>query len=148
MLAPAQATIDLAQYETLLAERQDAERALAEARRLRAVAEQLSGEAFTDEARALASQHAAAARAAELSCTQLLAERTRFADELASSPHLARALTERRRLAREQAEAAQRAEAERAGRLRVTTSFREFCTVSAAVSRSDAAAVGLAALPS
>ncbi len=112
-----QATIDLAQYETLLGERPDGERALAEARRLRAVAEQLSAEAFTDEARALASQHAAAARAAELSCTQLLAERTRAADELASRPHLARALAERRRLAKEQAEAAERAEAERAGRL-------------------------------
>jgi len=98
-------------------ERQDAERTLAEARRLRAVAEQLAAEAFTDEARALASQHAAAARAAELSCTQLLAERTRTADELASRPHLARALAERRRLAQEQAEAAKRAETERAGRL-------------------------------
>ena len=112
-----QATVDLAHYETLLAERQDAERALAEARRLRAVAEQLAAEAFTDEAHMLASQHAAAARAAELSCTQLLAERTRAADELASRPHLARALAERRRLAQEQAEAAQRAEAERASRL-------------------------------
>ena len=81
------------------------------------VAEQLAAEAFTDEARALASQHAGAARAAELSCTHLLAERTRAADELASSPHLARALADRRRLAQEQAEAAQRAEAERAGRL-------------------------------
>jgi len=98
-------------------ERQDAERTLAEARRLRAVAEQLAAEAFTDEARALASQHAAAALAAELSCTQLLAERTRTADELASRPHLARALAERRRLAQEQAEAAKRAETERAGRL-------------------------------
>jgi len=112
-----QATIDLAQYETLVAERQDAERALAEARRLRMVAEQLAAEAFTDEARGLAAQHAAAARVAELSCTQLVAERTRAADKLASSPHLARALAERRRLAQEQAEAAQRAEAERAGRL-------------------------------
>jgi hypothetical protein len=64
-----QATIDLAQYETLLAERQDAERTLAEARRLRAVA-------------------AAAALAAELSCTQVLTERSRAADELAPDDFL------------------------------------------------------------
>jgi hypothetical protein len=95
-----QATLELAQYETVLAERQDAERALAEARRLRAGAEQLAAEAFSDEARAQAAQHAAVARTAELSCTQLLAERTRVADELASRPHVARAIAERRRLAR------------------------------------------------
>ena len=112
-----QATIELAQYEALVAERQEAERALGEAHRLRAVAEQLAAEAFTDEARAQAAQHAALARAAELACTQLLAERTRAAEELASRPHLARALAQRRHLAQEQAEAAQRAQAERAARL-------------------------------
>ena len=67
-----QATVELAQYETLAAERQEAERALAEAR------------------------HAAVARAAEVMCTQLLAERIRAADELASRPHLTRVLAERR----------------------------------------------------
>jgi hypothetical protein len=56
-------------------------------------------------------------RSAELSCTQLLAERTRVADELASRPHVARALAERRRLAQQQEEAIERAEAERANRL-------------------------------
>jgi hypothetical protein len=111
-----QATIELAQYETVLAERQDAERALVEARRLRAGAEQLAAEAFSDEARAQAAQHAAVVRAAELSCTQFLAERTRVADELASRPHMARAIAERRRLAQQQAEAIERAEAERASR--------------------------------
>jgi hypothetical protein len=112
-----QATIELAQYETVLAERQDAERALVEARRLRAGAEQLAAEAFSDEARAHAAQHATVARTAELGCTQLLAERTRVADELASRPHVARAIAERRRLAQQQAEAIERAEAERASRL-------------------------------
>ncbi len=50
-------------------------------------------------------------------CTQLLAERIRAADELASRPHLARVLAERRQREREQADAVQRAEAERAARL-------------------------------
>jgi hypothetical protein len=45
------------------------------------------------------------------------AERTRAADNLAGRPHLAHALAERRRLAQEQAAAAQRAQAERADRL-------------------------------
>ncbi len=112
-----QATIELAQYETLAAERQQAERALAEARSVRATAELLVTEAFTEQARADAARHAAVARAAELTCTQLLAERIRAADELASRPHLTRVLAERRRREREQAEAAQRAEDERAARL-------------------------------
>jgi hypothetical protein len=112
-----QATIELAQYEILAAERQEAERALAEARRVRATAELLVTEAFTEQARAAAARHASVARAAELTCTQLLAERTRAADELASRPHLARILEERRRREREQAEAAQRLEDERAARL-------------------------------
>jgi hypothetical protein len=50
-------------------------------------------------------------------CTQLLAERIRAADELASRPHLARVLAERRQREREQAAAVQRADAERAARL-------------------------------
>src|SRR5216683_7530870 len=112
-----QATIELAQYESLAAERKEAERTLADARRVRATAELLVTEAFTEQARADAARHAAVARAAELTCTQLLAERTRAADELASSPHLARVVEERRRHEREQAEAVQRAEDERAARL-------------------------------
>jgi len=112
-----QATIELAQYETLAAERQEAERALAEARRVRSTAELLVTDAFTEQARGDAARHASVARAAELMCTQLLAERIRAADELASRPHLSRVLAERRQREREQAEAAQRAEAERAARL-------------------------------
>jgi len=112
-----QATIELAQYETLAAERQEAERAVAEARRVRATAELLVTEAFTEQARAEAARHAAVARTAELMCTQLLAERTRAAEELASRPHLARVVAERRRREQEQAEAAERAEAERTARL-------------------------------
>jgi hypothetical protein len=112
-----QATIELAQYETLAAERHEAERALAEARSVRATAELLVTEAFTDQARADAARHAAVARAAELMCTQLLAERIRAADELARRPHLARVLGERRRREQEQAQAAQRAEDERTARL-------------------------------
>ncbi len=112
-----QATIELAQYESLAAERKEAERALAAARRVRATAELLVTEAFTEQARADAARHAAVARAAELTCTQLLAERIRAADELASRPHLARVVAERRQREQEQAEAAQRAETERAARL-------------------------------
>jgi hypothetical protein len=112
-----QATIELAQYESLAAERKETERALADARRVRATAELLVTEAFTEQARADAARHAAVARAAELACTQLLAERIRAADELASRPHLARVVAERRQHEQEQAEAAQRAEAERAARL-------------------------------
>ncbi len=112
-----QATIDLAQYEALAAERQEAERGVAEARRVRATAELLGTEAFTEQARAEATRHAAVARTAELMCTQLLAERTRAGEELASRPHLARVVAERRRREQEQAEAAERAEAERTARL-------------------------------
>jgi hypothetical protein len=87
-------------------------------RRLRAAAEQLSTEAFTDEARAQAAQHAGSARAAELNFTRLLADRTGGElEELAARPHLARALADRQRHAEQQAEAAQRAEAERTNRL-------------------------------
>ena len=112
-----QATVELAQYEALAAERREAERALADARRVRATAELLVTEAFTEQARADAARHAAVARAAELSCTQLLAERIRAADELASRPHLARVVAERRQREQERAEAAERAEIERAARL-------------------------------
>ncbi len=112
-----QATIELAQYESLAAERKETERALADARRVRATAELLVTEGFTEQARADAARHAVVARAAELTCTQLLAERVRAADELASRPHLARVVAERRQREQEQAEAAQRAETERAARL-------------------------------
>jgi hypothetical protein len=111
-----QATIELAQYETLAAEREQAERALAEARSVRATAELLVTEAFTEEARAEAARHTAVARAAELACTRLLAERIRAADELSNRPNLARVLAERQRHEREQAEAAARAEQERIAR--------------------------------
>src|SRR5258708_36197059 len=57
-----QAALDLARYEALLVDKQEADRALAEVRRLRAAAEQLAAEAFTDEARAQAAQHAAGPR--------------------------------------------------------------------------------------
>ena len=80
-----QATVELARYQALLAERDEAERALAEARRVRETAEHLAVQAFTDEARAQAAQHAAAARAAELHCTELLAERTREAGQRAET---------------------------------------------------------------
>jgi hypothetical protein len=111
------ATVELAQYETLAAERQQAERALAEARSVRATAELLVAEAFTEQARVDAARHAVVARAAELTCTQLLAECICAADELVSRPHLARVLAERRRHEREHAEAHERAETERAARL-------------------------------
>jgi hypothetical protein len=111
------AAFDLARYEALLADQQEAERALTEARRLRAAAEQLAANAFTDEARAHAAQQAASARALEMSGAQVLADRSRALEELAARPHLARALADRRRLDQQRAEAAQRAEAERDERL-------------------------------
>ena len=112
-----QASVDLARYETLAAERHEAERALAEAREVRTAAELLSSQAFTEDARAQAARHAAVARAAELACAELLAERTRATDELASRPHLARVIADRRRREQEQAQVARRAEEERAARL-------------------------------
>jgi hypothetical protein len=59
----------------------------------------------------------ASARAAELACAELLAERMRAAEELAGRPHLARVLAERRRDAQQQAEKERQREAERAQRL-------------------------------
>jgi hypothetical protein len=112
-----QATIELARYQTLAAERGEAERALAEAREVRSAAEVLANQAFTEEARAQAARNAAVARAAELACTELLAERTRASDELASRPHLARVIADQRRREQEQVEAARRAEEERSARL-------------------------------
>jgi hypothetical protein len=112
-----QATVDLAQYEAILAERQEADHALAEARRLREIAAQFAADAFDDITRVQVSHHLATARAAELRCTQVLAERTRLAQELASRPHVARAVAERRRLAEEQREAALRRETDLAARL-------------------------------
>ena len=106
-----QATIDLARYEALMAEQHAAEQALAEAQRVRAAAEAFSGRAFSEQARTDAARRAATARAVELRCTELLAQCTRSIDELASAPHVARALDERTRLAEQQQEAAQRAEA-------------------------------------
>src|SRR5690242_18541100 len=60
-----QATVDLAQYDAILADRQDADHALTEARRLRELAEQLVIDAFDDITRAQVSHHLATARAAE-----------------------------------------------------------------------------------
>jgi hypothetical protein len=112
-----QATVELARYEALTAQRQAAEHALAEAQRVRAAAEQLAAEAFSKDARIQAAQHVADARAAELCCTELVAEYARAIDELAGRPHLARILAARERLAQEQRDAARRAEAERDQRL-------------------------------
>jgi len=112
-----QATLQLAQYETLAAERREVERALAEARQVRLVAEQFVAQAFSDELRAQAAEQVAAARAAQLTCAELLAERTRAADELASRPQLARVLADRRRQAQARAEREQQQAAERTQRL-------------------------------
>jgi HPt (histidine-containing phosphotransfer) domain-containing protein len=72
-----QSTVELAKYEAAVAEQQEADRALAEARRVRASAEHLGERAFSPEARAEAARHAALARSAELACAQLLADRQR-----------------------------------------------------------------------
>ena len=58
-----EATLDLARYEAMLAELKDAERSLAEARRVRASAEALAAQAFSEQARTAALQHAASSRA-------------------------------------------------------------------------------------
>ena len=112
-----QATVELARYETLAAEREEAQRALAEARRVRTTAELLASQAFTEQARVEAARALALSRQAELACTQLLAERTRAADELASRPHLVAVLAERRQREQERLEAERRADEERAARL-------------------------------
>jgi hypothetical protein len=112
-----QATVELAHYEALAAERHEAERALAEARRVRMAAELLSQQAFTEHARAQAARDAAVARAAEVACAELMAERTRAADELASRPYLARVIADQRRREQEQADVARRADEERGARL-------------------------------
>jgi hypothetical protein len=111
------ATIDLARYEALLAERQAGEQALAEARRVRAAAEKFAAEAFSEDARLDAPRRVATARPVELRCTELLAERTRKIEELASGPYLARVLAERQRVADEQRDHARRVETERAERI-------------------------------
>ena len=99
------AAVVLVRYDALLADREEAQRALADARRFHAAAERLAAEAFTEEARAYAPQQAASARALELSSAELLSQRTRALEELAARPHLARALADRNRLAEQQAEA-------------------------------------------
>jgi hypothetical protein len=111
------AALDLARYDALMADQREAQRALDEMRRIRATAEQLAAEAFTDEARAHAAQQAAIARANELHCMQFLADRAAALEVLVGRPHLARALADRRQLADQQAEIARRAEAERAAEL-------------------------------
>jgi hypothetical protein len=112
-----QATIELARYETLAAEQEEAQRALLEARRVRTTAEVLSRQAFTQHARAEAVRALALSRQAELSCAELMAERTRAADELASRPHLAAMLADRRQREQERVEAERRAEEEQSARL-------------------------------
>jgi hypothetical protein len=112
-----QAALELAQYESLTSERQDAERALVELQRVRTAAEQLAAQAFTDEARLEAAQHVATARTAELALNQLLADRTRALDELEARPYVARAIADRRLRAEQEAQQARRAEAERTARL-------------------------------
>lgn len=72
-----EASIELARYEALLAERGAAEQALAESRRVRAAAERLASEAFSEEAQSRAAHDVAAARALELQCIEVLAERAR-----------------------------------------------------------------------
>ncbi len=112
-----QATVELAQYEALAADRGEAERALAEARQVRATAERLVCQAFSKDARDRAAEHAALARAAELQCVQLLAQCVRAADELASRPYLAQVLAERGRREEERADAVRQEAADRAQRL-------------------------------
>jgi hypothetical protein len=112
-----EAALELARYEALAAETNDAERSLAEARRVRAAAESLAAEAFSDETRRASHQHAAHCRALELACLELLAARRRSTHELASSPSIARMLTERQRRADERAEADRVARQGRVARL-------------------------------
>jgi hypothetical protein len=104
-------------YETLRVDQQEAERALAQIRQIRADAEQLAIEAFTHEAAAQAAEQAATARSAELKYMQFLSDRGNELEQLLARPHLARALADRRRLAQQQAEAAQRAQSERRDQL-------------------------------
>jgi hypothetical protein len=112
-----EASLDLARYEALVAEINDAERSLGDIRRVCLAAETLAQQAFSEESRSRAAQHAASSRALELRCLELLTERRHSAQDLEARPHLARALADRQHEAQQHADAVLAEETERAARL-------------------------------
>ena len=113
--ARALALRDLEQYDALVGQQHEAERALERARRVRRGAEMLGESAFAEEARAAAARVAALAAQAEAAAARLVEEQRQEAERLAARLDLERLLAERRR--QEEAEKAKAAEAERARRL-------------------------------
>ena len=105
--ARATALETLAQYDALVAARQEAEQALDQARAIREQAEALAANAFTDDARAEAGRVLGIAQQAEAVAAQLAEERRAEAETLACQFNLSRLLAERRRQ-----EEAQRARAD------------------------------------
>jgi len=113
--ARALALRDLEQYDALVGQQREAERACERARQARREAEALEKSAFAEEARAAAARVAALAAQAEAAAARLVEERRQEAERLAVQLDLERLLAERRR--QEEAEKAKAAEAERARRL-------------------------------
>ena len=111
------ATIELARYEALLADKAAAEQAVTETRRVLTAAEQLAQGAFSEEARLQSIERAASLRVLELRGLEFISVRTRMLEELERSPGLAHILAEQRRRDDEEQRSALDAEAARARRL-------------------------------
>jgi hypothetical protein len=113
--ARAVALRDLERYDRQLAHQQEAEAVCARARHVRGAAEALAAGAYSDEARAAAAQVANVAAGATATAARVAEGHRREAERLAATLDLERLLAERRR--QEEAQKAEAAAAERAGRL-------------------------------
>jgi hypothetical protein len=106
---------DLERYDTVVARRQEAERVVDQARKIRQEAEGLVDGAFADEARTQAKRIVDTAARAEQTATGLASAYQQDVDRLAVQLDLERLLVERRR--QEEAEKARAAAAQQAERL-------------------------------
>lgn len=107
----------LTRYDTLVAAQRDAEAAHERAQQVRRDAETVVAGAFTDEARAAATDITRLAMRAERAAAHAIEEQRRAVEYAAAQPNVARLLAERRRQEEEAAAKARAAAAERAGRL-------------------------------
>ena len=108
---------EVAGYDALVAALRAAEAAHERAHQVRREAERLVATAFTDEARAAATDVARLATRAERAAAHAVEERRRDAERVAARPAVARLLAERRRQEEEAAQNEKAAAAARAGRL-------------------------------
>lgn len=106
---------DLDRYDALVAQQQEADHIVAQARHVQQQAAALTEEAFTDEARNTASRVLSVAAQIAATALHLSEQRGQQAQALATELDLERLLAERRR--QEEAEKAKAAQAERARRL-------------------------------